>query len=126
MAGLTSKVLRFATAPAKFALRQTRTNFETLRAIRADAAAWESILEQAAGETAENLMRVMVAAENSLPPNLEDMTPDERQRELAQTLARSEQHLLAAFGELYRGFRLATSDASLVIENPPQEQLRGG
>jgi hypothetical protein len=125
MSGFTSSVLRFASAPAKFALRQTRTNIETLRALRNDVDAWESILEQAAGETAENLMRVMVAAENSLPPNIEDMTPGERQRELAQALARSEQHLLAAFGELYKGFRLATSDAPLVIENPPQEQLRG-
>jgi hypothetical protein len=123
MAGFSSTLFRFATAPAKFALRQTRTNIDTLRALRSDYAAWESILEQATGETVENMMRVLVAAENSLPSNLEDMTPNERQRELANSLARSEQHLLAAFGELYRSFRLATIEAPMVIDNPPQEQL---
>jgi len=123
MAGFTERALRFATAPARFALRQTRTNIDTLRALRTDYGAWESILEQATAETVENLMRVMAAAEQSLPRNLEDMTPGERQRELANALARSEQHLLAAFGELYKSFRLATVDAPLVIENPPQEQL---
>ena len=65
-------------------------------------------------------MRVMVAAERSLPRNIEAMTPNERRRELAQSLARSELHLMAAFGELYRSWRLATADTPVVIDNPPQ------
>ena len=78
------------------------------------------MLEQAADESLENLLRVLVAAEHSIPANLEDMTPGERRAALNEALSRSEAHLLAAFGELYRGWRIATSDAPKVIENPPQ------
>ncbi|MEP5762999.1 MAG: hypothetical protein ABJ308_00325 [Halieaceae bacterium] len=124
MASLTQRALQLATAPARFALRQTRTNIETLRALREDYRAWEPILEQATEETLENLMRVMVAAEKSLPRNIDDMTPNERRQALTDSLARSEQHLLAAFGELYRGWRIATAETPAVIENPPQAELQ--
>jgi hypothetical protein len=117
------RAFRFATAPARFALRQARTNIDALSALRTDYSAWESVLQGAAEETVENLMRVMVVAEQSLPRNLEDLTPEERRQELAQSLSRSEQHLLAAFGELYRSWRLASADSHLVIENPPQDLL---
>ena len=104
MTSLTSRVFNLATAPARFALRQTRTNMDLLRALREDYRAWEPILEQATEETLENLVRVMVAAEKSLPGNIEDMTPGERREALAESLARSEKHLLAALGELYRSW----------------------
>ncbi len=120
MTSLTSRVFNFASAPARFALRQTRTNMDLLRALREDYRAWEPILEQATEDTLENLARVMVAAEKSLPRNIEDMTPGERREALAESLARSEKHLLAAFGELYRSWRLATADTPAIIENPPQ------
>jgi hypothetical protein len=123
MASFTQRAFQLATAPARFAWRQTRTNVDTLRALREDYQAWEPILEQAAEETVENLIRVMVAAERSLPQNIEDMTPGERREALAESLARSEKHLLAAFGELYRGWRIATAETPEVIENPPQEEL---
>jgi hypothetical protein len=123
VSSFSQRIFRFATAPARFALRQTRTNIDALSALRTDYSAWESILQGAAEETIENLMRVMVAAEQSLPRNLEDLTPEERRRELALSLSRSEQHILAAFGELYRSWRLATADSPLLIENPPQDQL---
>ena len=112
-----------ATAPARFALRQTRTNIDTLRALREDYRTWQPVLQQAADETLENLVRVMVAAEQSLPGNIEDMTPGERRAALTEALARSERHLLAAFGELYRGWRIATADSPRVIENPPQSEF---
>ena len=67
MAGFTERALRFATAPARFALRQTRTNIDTLRALRADYSAWESILEQATAETVENLMRVVASLQEGRP-----------------------------------------------------------
>ena len=123
MSSFSQRAFRFATAPARFALRQARTNIDALSALRSDYSAWESVLQGAAEETVENLMRVMVAAEQSLPRNLEDLTPEERRRELALSLSRSEQHILAAFGELYRSWRLATADSPLVIENPPQDLL---
>ena len=75
MSSVSQRIFRFATAPARFALRQTRTNIDALSALRTDYNAWESILQGAAEETIENLMRVMVAAEQSLPRNLEDLTP---------------------------------------------------
>jgi hypothetical protein len=119
------RLLNIATAPARFAIRQTQTNIATLRALRRDYRAWQPVLEQAADETVENLIRVLVAAENSLPRNIEDMTPGERRAAVANALAASERHLLAAFGELYRGWRIATADSPRVIENPPQSSFRG-
>jgi len=120
MASFSDRAFRLATAPARFALRQTRTNLDTLKALREDYQAWQPILEQATAETVENLVRVLAAAEQSLPRNLEDMTPSERERALTESLARSEHHLLAAAGELYRSFRLATASTPVVIDNPPQ------
>ncbi len=117
------RLFQIATAPARFALRQTVTNVDTLRALRRDAAAWQPILEQAADETLENLVRVLAAAEDSLPANLENMTPGERRAALTESLARSEKHLLAAAGELYRSWRLATADDHAVIDNPPQSSF---
>lgn len=120
MANTRFSLFRLATAPARFALRQTVTNIQALQALRRDAAAWQPILEQAADETLENLVRVVAAAENSLPANIENMTPSERKAALAESLARSETLLLAAFGELYRSWRLATANDHALIENPPQ------
>jgi hypothetical protein len=113
-------LFRLATAPARFALRQTITNIETLQSLRRDAPAWRPILEQAAEETLENLVRVVATTENSLPDNIEDLTPSERKAALAEALARSEKLLLAAFGELYRSWRLASANNHALIENPPQ------
>ena len=124
MANPAYRLFQLATAPARFAIRQTRTNLDTLRALREDYRAWQPVLEQATDETLENLMRVLVVAENSLPTNIEDMTPGERRAALTEALARSERHLLAAFGELYRGWRIATADSPRVIENPPQGTFR--
>jgi hypothetical protein len=123
MANPARRLFLIATAPARFAIRQTRTNFETLRMLREDYRAWQPVLEQAADETLENLVRVMVAAEMSLPANIADMTPGERRAALSEALARSERHLLAAFGELYRGWRIATADSPRVINNPPQSEF---
>ena len=117
------RLFLLATAPARFALRQTVTNVEALRALRRDAGAWQPILEQAADETVENLVRVLAAAEDSLPANIADMTPSERRAALTESLARSEKHLLAAAGELYRSWRIATADDHTVIENPPQSSF---
>ena len=124
MANPAARLLGLATAPARFAIRQTRTNIEALRALREDYRTWQPVLEQAADETLENLVRVLVAAEHSLPANLEDMTPGERRTALTEALTRSERHLLAAFGELYRGWRIATSASPRVIDNPPQSAFR--
>ena len=123
MASPARRLFQLATAPARFALRQTFTNVEALRALRRDAGAWQPILEQAADETLENLVRVLAAAENSLPANIENMTPSERRAALTDSLARSERHLLAAAGELYRSWRLATAESGAVIENPPQSSF---
>jgi hypothetical protein len=120
MASTAFRMLQLATAPARFAIRQTRTNIETLRALRDDYRTWQPVLEQAADETLENLVRVLAAAELSIPANLQDMTPGERRAALTEALSRSEAHLLAAFGELYRGWRIATADTPKVIDNPPQ------
>ena len=109
-----------ATAPARFA----RINLQALDALRRDSRAWQPILEQAADETVENLVRVLAAAESSLPANLNDMTPNERRAALTESLARSERLLLAAAGELYRSWRIASSTHTAVIENPPQSSFR--
>lgn len=114
------RLFQLATAPARFALRQTATNLEAINALRRDVRAWQPILEQAADETLENLVRVLAAAEDSLPRDMANMTPGERRAALTESLARSEKHLLAAFGELYRSWRLASADSHTVIENPPQ------
>jgi hypothetical protein len=124
MANPAARLFGLATAPARFAIRQTRTNIEALRALREDYRTWQPVLEQAADETLENLVRVLVAAEQSLPANIENMTPGERRAALTEVLARSERHLLAAFGELYRGWRIATAASPRVIENPPQSAFR--
>ena len=125
MANPARRLFQIATAPARFAIRQTQTNIETLRALRADYRAWQPVLEQAADETVENLIRVLVAAENSLPRNIEDMTPGERRAAVSDALANSERYLLAAFGELYRSWRIATAESPRVIENPPQSSFNG-
>ncbi len=123
MASPAQRLFQLATAPARFALRQTVTNVEALRALQRDAGAWQPILEQAADETLENLVRVLAAAESSLPANIENMTPSERRTALTESLARSERLLLAAAGELYRSWRLASADNHSVIENPPQSSF---
>lgn len=120
MANPAASLFRLATAPARFAIRQTTTNLEALRALRRDARAWQPILEQAADETLENLVRVIAATEKSLPADIENMTPTERRAALTESLARSEKLLLAAFGELYRSWRLASAGSHAIIENPPQ------
>ncbi len=117
------RLFLLATAPARFALRQTATNIEALLALRRDAGAWQPILEQAADETVENLVRVLAAAEDSLPANIADMTPSERRAALTESLARSERLLLAAAGELYRSWRIATAENHAVIDNPPQSSF---
>ena len=120
-----NRMFRIATAPTRFAIRQTRTNFRVLKELSEDLRAYQPVLERAAEETLANLTSVMVAAERSLPDDLEDMTPSEREQAILSSLGRSEQHLLAAFGEIYRSYRLATGERRrLVIDNPPQEQLR--
>lgn len=118
-------MFRLATAPTRFAIRQTRTNIRALRELREDIRAYQPVLERAAEETLANLTSVMVAAERSLPDDLENMTPSEREQAISSSLARSEQHLLAAFGEIYRSYRLATGERQrVIIENPPQDVLR--
>ena len=117
-------LLGLATAPARFAVRQTRINLDALRALRRDRDAWLPILEQAADDTIENLARVLATAENSLPDRLEDMTPTERRAALTESLARSERLLLAAAGELYRSWRIASTGQNTLIENPPQSSFK--
>ncbi|MEM0954257.1 MAG: hypothetical protein AAGI24_08955 [Pseudomonadota bacterium] len=117
-------LLSIATASARFTLRQTRTNLAALQALRRDATEWLPILEQAADETIENLVRVLATAEQSLPASLENMTPSERRQALTESLARSERLLLAAAGELYRSWRLMSSEQHQLIENPPQASFR--
>ena len=120
------RAFRIATAPTRFAIRQTRTNVRAIRELSEDLRAYRPVLERAAEETLANLTSVMVAAERSLPEDLEDMTPREREEAITSSLARSEQHLLAAFGEMYRSYRLATGERRrVIIENPPQEELEG-
>ncbi len=119
-------LFQLALAPARFALRQTRINVQALNALRRDADAWAPILEQAADETIENLLRVLAAAEASLPSNIENMTPNERRQAITESLAKSEKLLMAAAGELYRSWRLATAEQGNVIENPPQSTFRQG
>ena len=117
-------LMELATAPARFALRQTRTNVSALIALRRDARAWLPILEQAADETLENLVRVLAATEQSLPANIENMTTTERRQAITESLARSERLLLAAAGELYRSWRLMSAEQHQLIDNPPQSSFR--
>ncbi|MCZ6829150.1 MAG: hypothetical protein O7F73_06115 [Gammaproteobacteria bacterium] len=118
-----SRVFKLATAPARFALKQTRTNIKTLLELQGNFRAYEPILQKAAEETIENVVSVLVAAEQSLPADIEDMTPNERQQAVTDSLARGERHLLAALGEMYRSYRLITAEKNFIIENPPQQEL---
>ena len=120
-----SRVFKLATAPARFAVRQTRTNIKTLLQLQEDYRAYEPILQRAAEETLENVLAVIAAAEHSLPADIEGMTPNERESAVSESLARGEKHLLAALGEMYRSYRLITAEASPFIENPPQRELAG-
>ncbi|MCX2981093.1 hypothetical protein EYC98_09480 [Halieaceae bacterium IMCC14734] len=125
MVSLTSRVFKLATAPARFAVQQTRTNLKALNQLRQDYRAYEPIFQQAAAETADNIVKVLVAAEQSLPPDIANLTPGEREQQIRDSLARGERHLLAAFGELYRSYRLiSTTDPSVIIENPSQRELQ--
>ncbi|MEE4659774.1 MAG: hypothetical protein V2J89_04850 [Halieaceae bacterium] len=125
MARSRPSLLRLATAPARLALRQTRTNIAALQALRRDASAWLPILEQAADETIENIVTTLAAAEQSLPAGIENMTPSERRSAVTESLARSERLLLAAMGELYRSWRLMSAEQQRqLIENPPQSSFR--
>jgi hypothetical protein len=121
--GLGSRVFRLATAPARFALRQTRTNIKTLLELQDDYRAFEPILQRAAEETLGNVMSVLAAAEQSLPADIAELTPNEREQAINESLARGEGHLLAALGEMYRSYRLITADKNFVIENPSQQEL---
>ena len=118
-----SRIFRLASAPARFAFRQTRTNIKTLLELQEDFRAYEPILQKAAEETIENVVSVLIAAEKSLPVAIEDMTPNEREDAITHSLARGEKHLLAALGEMYRSYRLMTAEKSFLIENPPQQEL---
>ena len=118
-----TRIFKLATAPARFALKQTRTNIKTLLELQEDFRAYEPVLQRAAEETVENVISVLAAAEKSLPADIEKMTPNEREQEIAQSLARGEKYLLAAVGEMYRSYRLITAEKSFIIENPPQREL---
>lgn len=118
-----TRIFKLATAPARFAFKQTRTNIKALRELREDFRAYEPVLQRAAEETIENVISVLEAAENSLPADIDNMTPNEREQEIAQSLARGEKYLLAAVAEMYRSYRLITAEKSFVIENPPQQEL---
>ena len=127
MVSFTTRALRLATAPARFALQQTRTNLKTLFELGQDYRAYEPILQRAAEATVDNIVNVLVAAEQSLPPDIERLTPGEREQQVRESLARGEQHLLAALGEMYRSYRLISADkGGVIIENPAQEQLNAG
>jgi hypothetical protein len=117
------RIFKLATAPARFALKQARTNIKTMLELQEDIRAYEPILQKAAGETFENVVSVLVAAEQSLPADIGDLTPNEREQDIAQSLARGEKYLLAAVGEMYRSYRLITAEKSFIIENPPQQQI---
>ena len=123
MARFSSRAFRLATAPARFAFKQTATNMRTLRELGENLSAYEPILQRAAEETLENVVNVLVAAEHSLPADIENMTPREREDAISQSLARGEQHLLAAIGEIYRSYRLITAESPVVIKNPSQAEL---
>ena len=69
------------------------------------------------------MLAVLAAAEQSLPADIEALTPGEREQAIAQSLNRGEKHLLAAVGELYRSYRLITTELPPVIDNPPQESF---
>jgi hypothetical protein len=119
-----NRLFKLATAPTRFAIRQTRTNIRALRELSEDFQAYQPVLERAAEETLANVASVLVAAEASLPDDMEDMTPREREDAIANSLARGEHHLLAALGEVYRSYRLMTTQRkNLIIENPPQAEL---
>lgn len=125
MVSLTNRAFKLATAPARFALRQTRTNLKALLELHQDYRAYEPILQQAAAETVDNIVRVLVAAEQSLPPDIARMTPGEREQQVRESLARGERHLLAALGEMYRSYRLITADSpGTIIDNPSQSELQ--
>mgnify|MGYP003673989285 CR=1 FL=1 len=125
MVSLTSRVFKLATAPARFAVQQTRTNLKALNQLRQDYRAYEPIFQQAAAETADNIVKVLIAAEASLPPDMANLTPGEREQQIRESLARGERHLLAAFGELYRSYRLiSTTSPGVIIENPSQTELQ--
>jgi len=93
------------------------------RDLRSDFQSYEPLLQRAAEETLENVVSVIIAAEQSLPADIEALTPHEREQQITDSLARGERHLLAAVGELYRSYRLITADEGVIIENPPQEKL---
>lgn len=119
-----NRLFKLATAPTRFAIRQTRTNFRVLRELSEDFQAYQPVLERAAEETLANIASVLAAAEASLPKDMQDMTPREREEAIASSLARGEHHLLAALGEVYRSYRLMTTDhGNTIIENPPQAEL---
>jgi hypothetical protein len=118
-----SRVFKLATAPARFALKQTRTNIRALQELQEDFRAYEPILQKAAEETIENVVSVLIAAEQSLPDDIADLTPNEREQAISQSLANGEKHLLAAVGEMYRSYRLITAEKSFIIDNPPQGEL---
>jgi len=125
MVSLTNRAFQLATAPARFALEQTRTNLKALLELRQDYRAYEPILQQAAEETVDNIVRILVAAEQSLPPDIARLTPGEREQQVRESLARGEKHLLAALGEMYRSYRLITADSpGTIIENPSQSELQ--
>ncbi len=118
-----TRIFKLATAPARFALKQTRTNIKTLLELQEDFRAYEPVLQRAAEETIENVISVLAAAEKSLPADIDSMTPNEREREIAQSLARGEKYLLAAVAEMYRSYRLITAEKGFIIENPRQREL---
>jgi hypothetical protein len=120
---LLTRAFDLATAPARFAVRQTVTNLEILGELRRDFRDYEPILQRAAEQTLQNMIAVLVAAERSLPADIEALTPNEREAQIADSLARGERHLLAAVGELYRSYRLITAEQGIVIDNPDQEEL---
>jgi len=119
-----SRAFRLATLPGRLAWRQTQTNIRTLVELREDIRSFQPILERATEETLTNIVAVLALAEQSLPPDIAELSPNERERAIRESLANGEKHLLLAMGEIYRALRLVTADdGGSIIENPPQEQL---
>ncbi len=120
--------IRLATAPARFAIDQTRTNIRTAQRLHKNLREYREVLTAASAETAANVARILSAAEMSLPANIQAMPAAERQRAIEESLARGQAHLFAAAGELYCALRLAESSSSSVaptkpgqmFDNPPQ------
>jgi hypothetical protein len=119
LAALARKTFDFYTAPARFAIRQTRRNLQLARQLGGD---WGQLRDDV-DQLAE---RVLAQAAQQLGIDLAGMTPAQRRQQALAAMDRAEHGLSVALGEALRALVLVAGDDAKPLSDRPRGRVLEG